>query len=130
MPASGDAAPPPGSETLDVGGWQVVVTDGHAVLPEVMTHLPDGAFQGRTSLVSVACPSSLVSIGVGAFVGCSSLVSIDLPATLTSMGKCALFIPLLRPHIRHPPCVAPAAARISSREGFGPDLLACKILSL
>ena len=27
-------APPPGSETLDVGGWQVVVTDGHAVLPE------------------------------------------------------------------------------------------------
>ena len=27
----------PGSETLDVGGWQVVVTDGHAVLPEGMT---------------------------------------------------------------------------------------------
>ena len=25
---------PTGSETLDVGGWQVVVTDGHAVLPE------------------------------------------------------------------------------------------------
>ena len=48
---------PTGFETLDVGGWQVVVTDGHAVLPEVMTHLPDGAFQGRTSLVSVACPS-------------------------------------------------------------------------
>ncbi|EOD40061.1 hypothetical protein EMIHUDRAFT_121994 [Emiliania huxleyi CCMP1516] len=49
-------AAPPGSETLDVGGWQVVVTDGHAVLPEGMTHLPDRAFRHRTSLVSVACP--------------------------------------------------------------------------
>ena len=132
MPASTprDAAPPPGSETLEVGGWQVVVTDEHAVLPEGMPHLPGDAFRLRTSLVSVACPRSIVSIGNGAFSQCSSLVSIDLPATLTSMGKCALFIPLLRPHIRHPPCVAPAAARISSREGFGPDLLACKILSL
>ena len=36
---------PTGSETLDVGGWQVVVTDGHAVLPEGMTHLPDRAFR-------------------------------------------------------------------------------------
>ena len=51
-------AAPPGSETLDVGGWQVVVTDGHAVLPEGMTHLPDRAFRHRTSLVSVACPRS------------------------------------------------------------------------
>ena len=57
------AAPSSGSETLDVGGWQVVVTGGHAVLPEGMTHLPDEAFQHRASLVSVACPSSLVSIG-------------------------------------------------------------------
>ena len=31
------AAPSPGSETLDVGGWQVVVTGGHAVLPEGMS---------------------------------------------------------------------------------------------
>jgi len=29
--------PMPDSETLDVGGWQVVVTGGHAVLPEGMT---------------------------------------------------------------------------------------------
>ena len=27
-------APPPGSETLDEGRWQFVVTDEHAVLPE------------------------------------------------------------------------------------------------
>jgi len=67
------AAPSPGSETLDVGGWQVVVTGGHAVLPEGMTHLPDRAFLNRTSLVSVAFPRSLASIGNGAFFGCCAL---------------------------------------------------------
>ena len=84
-----DAAPPPTAETLDVGGWQVVVTDGHAVLPEGMTHLPDRAFRGRTSLVSVAFPRSLVSIGDVSFLRCSSLVTINLPAGLTSIGWAA-----------------------------------------
>ena len=85
-PPPSNAALPPGSETLEVGGWQVVVADGHAVLPEGMTHLPDDAFRGRASLVSVAFSSSLVSIGIYAFYRCSSLVSIDLPASLTSIG--------------------------------------------
>ncbi|EOD38725.1 hypothetical protein EMIHUDRAFT_251672 [Emiliania huxleyi CCMP1516] len=78
---------PTGSETLDVGGRQVVVTDGHAVLPEGMTHLPDRAFRNRTSLVSVAFSRSLASIGDCAFEGCSALTSITLPAGLTSIGK-------------------------------------------
>jgi len=84
-PPSG-TAPPPGSEILDACGWQVVVTDGHAVLPEGMTHLPDRAFFFRRCLVSVACPRSLVSVGSGAFDRCSRLISIDLPAGLTSIG--------------------------------------------
>ena len=97
-PPSG-TAPPPGSEILDVGGWQVVVTDGHAVLPEGMTHLPCCAFDATrpsnamlyTSLVSVACPSSLVSIGSWAFDGCSALTSVTLLDSLTSIGDGAFF---------------------------------------
>ena len=77
-----------GPAAPSVGGWQVV-TDGHAVMPEGMTHLPDEAFHNRTSLVSVACPRSLASIGSGAFEGCSSLSSIDLPAGLTSINNYA-----------------------------------------
>ena len=46
------AAPSPGSETLEVGGWQVVLTGGHAELPEGM-RLPEDAFWDRKSLVSV-----------------------------------------------------------------------------
>ena len=61
MLADQTALSPTGSETLDVGGWQVVVTDGHAVLPEGMMHLPDRAFRNRASLVWVAFPRSLAS---------------------------------------------------------------------
>ena len=88
-PLPSDAAPPPGSiaETLNVGGWQIVVTDGHAVLPEGMTHLPDGAFSGRPSLVSVACPRGLTLIGDGAFLYCPSLSSIAFPAGLISIDS-------------------------------------------
>jgi len=79
-----------GSELWNlVGGWQVVVTDGHAQLPEGMTRLPDQAFHGRTALVSVACPHSLVSIGRWAFLDCSSLTAISFPAGLTSLGYAA-----------------------------------------
>ena len=40
-PPSG-AAPPPGYEVVGLDDdWQVVISGGHAVLPEGMTHLPD-----------------------------------------------------------------------------------------
>ena len=65
--------------------------DGHAVLPEGMTHLPDRAFRNRASLVSVAFPRSLASIGSSTFEGCSSLSSIDLPAGLTAINNYAFF---------------------------------------
>ena len=75
--------------SLDVGGWQVVVTDGHAVLPEGMTHLPAWALFNRTPLVS---------IGSSAFEGCFSLVSVDLPASLTHLHRQPRLLALLRPH--------------------------------
>ena len=76
-----------GSQVWDVGGLMVIVTaDGHAVLPEGMTELPPRAFRGRTTLVSVACPRSLISIGEEAFFGCTSLVYIDFSASLTLIG--------------------------------------------
>jgi len=81
-----DNAPPPGSEVLDVGDWQIVIIGGHVVLPEGMTHLPDGAFRNRTTLVSVAFPRDLVSIGSKAFFGCTSLAAVILPDGLTSIG--------------------------------------------
>ena len=81
----------------EVGGWTVVIADGHAVLPNGMKHLPDKGqgVQQCTALVSVACPRSLISIGDNAFGGCTSLTSIALPTGLTRIGdfafdKCSL----------------------------------------
>ena len=74
-----------------MGGWQVVVTDGNAVLPEGMTHLPDHAFQDFISVVSVTFPRSLTSIGEYAFYSCSALSSVTFPAGLTSIGVGAFF---------------------------------------
>ncbi|EOD22363.1 hypothetical protein EMIHUDRAFT_240476 [Emiliania huxleyi CCMP1516] len=52
-------------EANNIGAYPgVVVTDGHAVLPEGMTHLPAWALFNRTPLVS---------IGSSAFEGCFSL---------------------------------------------------------
>ena len=67
--------------------------DGHAVLPEGMTHLPDYAFFGAplSSRSPVRNAESLVSIGNSAFVCCSSLISIDLSASLTSIGSRAFW---------------------------------------
>ena len=89
MPPAPLAPPAPlerWSEDLDICGRQVIVTDGHAVLPEGLTHLPPRAFRNRTSLVC-ACPSSLVSIGDGAFFGCSALEYIHPLDSLTSIGE-------------------------------------------
>lgn len=70
------------------GSWDDLIVAGHATLPEGITHLPAGAFRG-SSLVSVTCPSTLVSIGPGAFFDCSRLVSITLPDRLVSIGDYA-----------------------------------------
>ena len=87
-----DRRPQAGTTVLDVGGWRVVVTDGHTVLPDGMTHLPDDAFYGhRSALFSVVCPSSLVSIGDRAFYSNFYLTSITLPAGLTSIGESAFY---------------------------------------
>ena len=48
------------------GGWRVTIAaDGSAIfkLPEGMTHLPDRAFSGCSSLTSITLPSTLTSVG-------------------------------------------------------------------
>ena len=56
-----------------------------------VTSIGSGAFEGCTSLTSIALPDGLTSIGDQAFCGCSSLTSIDLPDGLTSIGGSAFY---------------------------------------
>ena len=56
-------------------GRVTIAADGSAIfkLPEGMTHLPDRAFSGCSSLTSITLPSSLTSVGYAAFMDCCSL---------------------------------------------------------
>ena len=58
-------------------------------LPNTVTSIGEGAFEGCTSLVSIEIPNSVTSIGERAFESCTSLVSIEIPNSVTSIGDYA-----------------------------------------
>ena len=55
-------------------------------LPEGLTHIGEGSFDGCAYLRSVRLPRSLVSIGAGAFAFCASLKTITFPQSLRVIG--------------------------------------------
>jgi len=55
-------------------------------IPNSVTSIGNGAFDGCISLTSITIPSSVTSIGNNAFDGCSGLTSITIPNSVTSIG--------------------------------------------
>lgn len=56
------------------------------VIPEGVTRIPAGIFQGCTNFVSVTLPTSVTNIGSSAFLGCSGLTEVVVPDGVTSIG--------------------------------------------
>ncbi|MBR5947871.1 MAG: leucine-rich repeat domain-containing protein [Clostridia bacterium] len=56
-------------------------------LPETITLIGSGAFDGCTALPSILIPDGVVEIGGGAFYDCTNLESIELPDSLMSIGS-------------------------------------------
>ena len=54
-------------------------TNVEYTVPDIVTEIQKGAFQGSKYLQRIIVPNSVTSIGGGAFSGCSSLESITLP---------------------------------------------------
>lgn len=59
------------------------------VIPDEVTSIGDGTFQGCMHLASVTIPDGVTSIGESAFEGCSGLTDIHFPASLSSIGNSA-----------------------------------------
>ena len=57
------------------------------IIPESVTGIGGGAFDGCSSLTSVTIPKSVNSIGWAAFRDCSSLTSIAIPHGVTSINS-------------------------------------------
>ena len=56
------------------------------MIPEGVTDIADGAFEGNRLITSVELPSTLKSIGERAFKGCSALNNVLLPTGLVYIG--------------------------------------------
>ena len=59
----------------------------NACIPDGITDIWDNAFNGCTSLKSIAIPDSVTYIGSNAFDGCTSLKGIILPKSVTEIGE-------------------------------------------
>ena len=60
-------------------------TMSNIVIPNSVTEIGEGAFEGCTSLESIDIPNSVITIGTAAFYGCTSLESIDIPNSVTKI---------------------------------------------
>lgn len=59
---------------------------GDVTIPEGVTKIGNGAFQGCTGLTSVTIPEGVTEIGVFAFYDCTGLISVTIPADVKEIG--------------------------------------------
>ena len=60
-------------------------------IPNSVTSIGHGAFEGCRSLISVTIPNGVTSLGVEAFYGCDSLRAVTIPNSVTSIGDMAFY---------------------------------------
>ena len=58
-------------------------------LPDSITSISRGAFQGMAKLKEIRIPQGVEEIGNDTFSGCAALKTVVLPTTLKTIGKCA-----------------------------------------
>ncbi len=82
---------------------KVPATKNNVTIPNSVTSIVYGAFEGCRGLTSVAIPNSVTSIGDYAFEDCRGLTSMTIPNSVTSIGlrafhSCKSLISVTRPN--------------------------------
>ena len=70
---------------------RLVVGCKTTIIPNSVSIIGSGAFEGCSALTSITIPNSVTSIGGYAFYGCSGLTSITIPNSITSIGGHAFY---------------------------------------
>ena len=61
------------------------------MIPDSVTSIEDGTFQGCSALTTIEIPNSVTSIGDWAFGECYTLTSIEIPESVDSIGENAFY---------------------------------------
>ena len=82
--------------TISENGMDIIshvydVGYGYIELGEELTEIPNGKFNGCTTLKTIELPQSVTGIGNSAFAACTSLESIVLPENLSTLGTSVFY---------------------------------------
>lgn len=78
---------PDGVTCIDGGAFNGCSGLKFIKIPDSVTSIGNCAFEGCSDLQSVRIPNGVIKIGYDAFRGCRSLQSIEIPSSVTSIGR-------------------------------------------